>query len=510
MPDRQRSQRAVFDHSWNLLSAKERSVLSRLALFQGGFDRKAASEVADATLSTLMSLVSKSLVRRDESGRFDLHEALRQYAWSHREQDPECILICERHCRFYLGLLRDRREALQSHAQGETIRELKAEIDNIRLAWKWAVEHEKFGLIGEALRTLGWLCNVGVMYGEGVEQIEMAVSALRSRSEEGQRQRVLGTALAQQGLLLFRQGRFDLALDRLEESLAILRPIGEPKLLADPLVLTGIIMLLNGEIERARSLLGHGLVEARAAADRFYTAYALYNLGYVASLLGKYVEGYEQMSAGLAMWRELGDPSSIALGLNHLTTTAIHLGRVEEAEAFLQESISLLTEVGDRWGLGTAYRLLGLVALAQGDPLQAQTRIRKSLELFEDIITGWDVARSLIYLGEATSETGELAEARDIFHEALRLAVEFDTIPLILDGLAGLAPLQAAAGDAELAYELAIVVLSHPATTHETKERASHICVETEAQLTADQVCSARGRVANISLQAIVERLLTG
>lgn len=72
--------RATFEHSWRLLSSTEQQVLRRLSVLRGGFQREAATAVAGATLSVLASLVSKSLVRRTEEGRYDLHELVRQYA----------------------------------------------------------------------------------------------------------------------------------------------------------------------------------------------------------------------------------------------------------------------------------------------------------------------------------------------------------------------------------------------------------------------------------------------
>ncbi len=39
-PERHRSIRVVFDHSWNLLSDKERHVMQRLSVFRGGFTRE--------------------------------------------------------------------------------------------------------------------------------------------------------------------------------------------------------------------------------------------------------------------------------------------------------------------------------------------------------------------------------------------------------------------------------------------------------------------------------------
>src|SRR4051812_42036887 len=47
-PDRQRSMRAVFDYSRNLLTPTEQEVFKRISVFRGGFDRKAAEFVAGA------------------------------------------------------------------------------------------------------------------------------------------------------------------------------------------------------------------------------------------------------------------------------------------------------------------------------------------------------------------------------------------------------------------------------------------------------------------------------
>jgi predicted ATPase len=80
VPQRHRSLRAAFDQSWRLLLDDERHVFSQLSVFRGSFARDAAAAVARAGLTELHGLVSKSLVRRAELGRFELHELLRQYA----------------------------------------------------------------------------------------------------------------------------------------------------------------------------------------------------------------------------------------------------------------------------------------------------------------------------------------------------------------------------------------------------------------------------------------------
>ena len=89
VPDRHRSIRAVFDHSWKLLSAEEQQVMRRLSVFRGGFRREAAEAVAEATLPLLSALIDKSLLRRTAANRYDLHELVRQYAEAKLQDIPQ-------------------------------------------------------------------------------------------------------------------------------------------------------------------------------------------------------------------------------------------------------------------------------------------------------------------------------------------------------------------------------------------------------------------------------------
>src|SRR5262249_4929511 len=82
VPERHRSLRAAIDQSWRLLTDEQRSAFSRLSVFRGSFDRGAAVAVSGADLRLLSELVGKSLLRRPDFGRFELHELLRQYAAS--------------------------------------------------------------------------------------------------------------------------------------------------------------------------------------------------------------------------------------------------------------------------------------------------------------------------------------------------------------------------------------------------------------------------------------------
>jgi predicted ATPase/transcriptional regulator with XRE-family HTH domain len=508
VPNRQRSLRATFDHSWSLLPTNERQVLCRLAVFQGGFEREAAEQVTDATLQSLSALVSKSLVRHAESGRYDLHEVVHQYAQSHFADDPQADMIHHRHCEFYLTLLRNRENDLKGSDQRKAFRELTNEIDNLRAAWFWGIKSRKFALIGSASRSFGRLFEIGGWHRAGIDTFEPVVRASKGVSGDVESQKALGIALAQQALLSFRRGRFDKAQELYRDSLDVLRPFGDPCLLHDQLVIWGIIKHLNGEIERAKSLIDEGLVCAQAAGDQWSTAYALYNQGYIASLLGHYRQGNELMQSGLSMWRELGDPQYTALGLNFITPTLIQLGRHEEAIANLQESLSLCEQVGDRWGKGTAYRFLGSVDLALGNIDEAQSNIRKSLDLFNEFTTGWDIIQSLVFLGDAAAAGGDSATARRIYLDTLPMAMEHRIIPLVLDVLLGMTGLLVQDGELQRALGISIFILNHNASTQITKDLASQLAAEMEMQLKIPQLEEAREWCKAQTLEMIVDELL--
>ncbi|RIK32237.1 MAG: hypothetical protein DCC56_00065 [Anaerolineae bacterium] len=475
LPERHRSLKASFDHSWKLISDAERDTLSRLSVFRGGFDRLAAQTVAGATLPMLSSLVSKSLVRRNEEGRYDLHEVIRQYAWNHLDEDEaRRVETCARHCEFYLRFAAEHERKLKSAAQQDSARKMTLELDNLRAAWEWGVKHGKFEWIRKSVRAFLWYFEVAGLIYEGIEQLELLVHAVQEKPRDTLSNQILGTALVQQGLLCFRSGQFPRAQSLYNEAIAILRSVNDHALLADALIFSGTLLHLGGAYLESKRLIEEGLVYARETNDPWFTAYGVYNLGHVDSFLGDYQNGYDQMQAGLKLWRELGDPHSISLGLNFLVETQVALGRHAEAIASMRESLALCERTKNRWGMGTAYRYLGLASLAAGQCDEARAHLEKSLEIFGDAYKGWDIAQTLIYLGETHLRAGDDAQAKTILLDSLRLARDIHSELLILQALAGLASLELRFHPTIAAGWLTLI-LSRPSALHSTKDRAQKL-----------------------------------
>ncbi len=180
MPERHRSMRAVFDQSWQMLSAEEQQVLGRLSVFRGGFRRHAAEQVAQVSLSLLTALVDKSLLRRNEAGRYGLHPLIRQYAADCLREDPDHDRAArDRHSHYYLTMVREREAILHSHRRKEVIGELTVEIDNLRLAWEWAATRGQVTLLRQTAWPLWLYYSMRNLLQEGEAMLLRAVEGVK-------------------------------------------------------------------------------------------------------------------------------------------------------------------------------------------------------------------------------------------------------------------------------------------------------------------------------------------
>ncbi len=516
LPARHRSMRAVFDQSWKLLPEEEQTVLLRLSVFRGGFQREAAEAVAGATLSVLSTLVTKSLIRRSGAGRYDLHELIRQFSAEQFTERPEEQTASQAsHGSYYLTFFGQADGRLRSSAQIEALAELTVEMDNFRAAWDWAVTHGEFALVEQTLRTFTLLYDTRGWVQEGLDTLGRAVNALEIAHEQSSPDRTdrvaLGHILAGRSFLASRLGKYEQAQTMLERSMEILRPLNEPRVLVEAITFLGSVMGVTGNYVRALELYSEGLEMATAIDDRWFASLCTFGLIDLVGITQTIVEPEitrERLQSAMADWRSIGDPRFIAIGLRILSQSAITLGRYDEARAALEESAALSSSVGDRWGLGSAYRGLGAVAQAQGKHQQALVMFRKGIDIFTELGGHFYVAQGLAEMGRSIVALGNEAEAGRVWRESLRIAAETHGIPVALEALAGLASLQAKQGDMEYALELLLIVLDHLAGIQETRDRAAQLRTELEAQLPSQQVKAIQERAQAKTFEAAVDEVL--
>jgi predicted ATPase len=207
VPERQRSMQATFDHSWQCLTGEEQDALKRLSVFQGSFRRKAAEQVAKATLPTLSALVDKSLLRWEPEGHYEIHELLRQYGQEKLAEAPEQVsLVQGSHAAYYAAFLHERTQDMAAGRQQEAAGEIEANLENIRLAWQWATAGAKVEEILKSTRALSLFYQFQGRYLEGIDALEKAASSLRSEEPVGQTGLALATILVELERLYIRLG----------------------------------------------------------------------------------------------------------------------------------------------------------------------------------------------------------------------------------------------------------------------------------------------------------------
>ncbi len=507
-PARHRSLRAVFEQSWKLLPNEERRVLMQLSMFRGGFRREAAEQVAGAGLPLLNTLVAKSLVRRSEAGRYDLHELVRQFAAEQSAEGEEAQSATRaQHARYYLQLFARSDARLRSAAQQQALTDLTAEMDNFRLAWDWAIAHGEFALIELSLRAFAMLYDTRGWYQEGINDLGRAVDALETAHRKSPRDRAnqiaLGHLLTALSLFTYRLAQLQQAQSMLERALEILRPVGDPGNVVEPLAFLGTVMILTGKYGKADELCTEGREKAVAVGDQWFAAMCLSLQGTAAMHMGQYELAQARLGNAVAEWRDIGDPRFTAFGLNSLGQIALTTGRYDAAYAALEESVALNISVGARWNLGHAYQWLGAVAQAQGQHQQAVDMFRKAVDALTELGGRFYAAQGLAQMGQSMLALGKETEAENVWREAMRIAMEIHGTPVALDALVGVAILRARKGDFERALEILSVVLNHPSSSHDTLNRATNLRTEVEGRLTAGQVQSAMTRVASKTLEEV-------
>lgn len=512
LPARHRSMRAVFEHSWKLLTEEEQGVLLRLSVFRGGFRRDAAEAVAEATLSVLSTLVTKSMIQRSGAGRYDLHELIRQFAAEQLADRPEEQTATQaRHGSHYLTYFSQADGRLRSLTQRETLAELTAEMDNFRTAWDWAITHHDITRLCQVSATLWYLFELRSWFAEGEAIFRNAAETIQARAPEikpsDDTLAAVNALRAHSAYFSFRLGKSDVAYADLLPSATYLQSSTDQFAGMYALWYLGLVCWHLGKLEETNESLRVSLEIARACGEQWYESMVGQFIGIIALDKGEYDQARRYLTEALASARKMGDPTLIAHILGFLSLTILAMGKTAEAEKFLRESLTLTQEIGYRHGIGNALDGLGLVA-QMTSPQEARTLFAASCDVFREIGDLRSLSRVLSHQGINSIALGDITDAQNSFIAVLHLAREGGYMPYALDALAGLAMMWAKNSNAERALELVIHILQHPAATHDAKSRAEILRAELELQLTRQQVETAQARAQAKTFEAAVDEVL--
>ena len=471
VPERQRSLRAVFAWSWRLLSPAEQRILCRLAIFRGGFSRAAAEQITGAALRELSTLVHKSLIQyrtndRDATteqvstqsttiqptsiqsisavaasptGRYELHELLRQFAFEqlvadtgNPDQQPqhhgdqaapgtvqsEYQEVARRHSAYYLTLLAEYERPIARAASRAATAAIQIEVDNVRQAWSWAAQAGDYRLLDGAAYTLWQFCKYAGLWAEGVTFYQQAIDCLRQAGDKGAvsnlsampaTSSVLSKMLALQGSCLISLSRHEQAMGVAQQAITIGLSVGEETQSVQGIALGYLVhgqaLRRTGDTAQARPLIERAVALAKA----YQTAEGLLELlpeiemrayGWLCSIAlspdHDYVAAQHFAEANLHLCRRLGKLDGEMVAITDIIDVATASDDLATARRYNEQVLPMAQQLGHQRVAAMSRRALADIVRRQGEYLLAYHLAETALQEFQQLD---DLLQQVVVLG---------------------------------------------------------------------------------------------------------------
>jgi len=423
-PQRHKTLRNAIDWSYNLLSDRERRLLARLSIFPGGFSLEAVEEVCSGSdidsmkvVDLLAGLVNKSMLQVDEGGegtRFRLLETIAQYAQERLAELGEESRLSARHTSFFRLLAEKAEGELHGEDQALWWKRLRADHDNLRRAFRWAVER---GDTETALIISGSLWWFWAAYPTEGRRLATQALALPGPRRAPARAKALIAAAG----LAFLQGDYDDAADRSKAALAMSRRLGDERLVAMATILLGSIARDRGSYRRALALHEQGLALSRKSGDFWLTARSLYSLALLSHARGTYADSTELLQEALALYKQFGDKEGAAEATGLLARILSQQGEWHTATEMFEQSLELAGESEDLESVAWCSAGLGAVAVHNNDGERAEAMYRDALDGFRKLGIKVGIAHSLEGMAMVAGMRDSLEKAVLLFGSSERL-----------------------------------------------------------------------------------------
>lgn len=475
LPERHRSICAVFESSWKRLSEQERDALKHLTVFQEGFQLEAALEICGASIPLLSTLVDKSMLHVSTSGRYKMHELLRQYI-DEKLSDVEHAQDRDRHCRYYARFLSQCFKDLSTGRIKQTLDEISIEFENVRAGWNWAIETRQVEPMLQSHDSLYRFYELRNRFTEGEAALRQAAELLRAQPGAANHRLTYITIAIRRARFFTRLARYDLAAEFLKDCLGQVDQTSPEMRQATARVLSelGLIALMTGDYTTAQERMQAALDINREVNIRDMIV-NMCNLGYVLSQSGQYLQAAGLLRQVVAMSRAGGYQDALAFGSYFLGLTALGQEDVDEAVKLFDEALGIYADLKHAWGIALCLHGKALVALQRSQPAEAAQLAEEGVANARLIQDAHSTALCLNCLGWAVSLLGKEHEAQAYFMDALQTAWQAHQPPPALDSLLGIAALRADARQFATAGELLQLVIGHPATIARERSHAQQL-----------------------------------
>lgn len=445
-PDRRQIDRFLQDQIYSKLDRGEREALRRVVFVRRPVDPRVLL-APPATFESLLTLESRSLVRRDAAGRVTVHESIRDFVRRTLSEEEEQELSSSAY-RALMG------EVEVANRRDDPLYAIALLEDALRLA----PEEEEVPL----LVRLGGFHLAVAQYNQAAFRLEQA-SALMAGKPDMPSQGITRLLL---GAVHSEAGHPDVAAQWLE---------GARELMEGPLAQVGpergrVYLELAkwqvryGTAAKARAWIDQAMQVGKALQHPFIIAEGEMLLSHVTPAR----EGLEHLERAVEL--AAANEFSPLLSLAH-TTLSWHLvdlfGETDRAVRHANDGLEIATTLGNRVLIGGAHAALAKAHWRSGDLKAAQEHARRGMETAEKNFTERIVPMALV--STLLSEAGSAPEGERMARELLEAAEKYGSPMEVLSARRSLAR----ALDVQGRYEEAIPLLT---LCHETYGQMALSC----------------------------------
>jgi predicted ATPase len=441
LPQRQQTLRNTIAWSYDLLDESDKALFRRLAVFAGDFTLEAAeavcvldaastassSEADDgAVLEQLAQLLDKSLVQpqQDTGGepRFTMLETIHEYAQEQLVASGEAAAMQQRHADYFLRLAEEADPHMFGQEREVWMERLDREEANLRAALAWSKADRN--AVQTGLRLVGALAFYWVLRG-AVREGRTWLEGMLERTDDTDRSAARGKALIGAGWLAWAEGDYEVASPRTEEGLSIMREAGDKRVSGYAEWLLGLVRMGQQNSAAARPLLEESRTLFKDLGDVWGEASTLYLLGMAAYFSGDRAAARAHYEESLRLFQEQGDVFGVTLLVSALEVVVLPQDDEETARSLYEQSLPLLRASQDRGRLGMILINIGDGWRHQyGGEQQAKTLYKQGLHLWQDmqrVDNGIGIVRGLAGMAEVAAAQGQAERAGRLFGAAERL-----------------------------------------------------------------------------------------
>jgi predicted ATPase/class 3 adenylate cyclase len=477
IPARQRSIRAVFDSSWGLLDPQERATFSALSVFRGGFSREAAEAVSGASLRGIARLASKSLLSANpDTGRYEVHELLRQYAAAELQRDADRYRrICDAHAAFYAGLMGQAPFMMSHGQQAQMLSGIARDIENIRFAWRYHIASGDAAGARKFILGLLMIYEYRGWYAASIALFDEALESLPRDSDDEDMAVLRALTSAAKGWSLAMLSQPAAAVSAAAGPAEFLAGSGDLPDYWIAVQCLALALAYAGSVEQMKAMLDQAIARHATLEEQFWCA-------------------------SLKDWRAFA---------------AVLDGDLDTAAKLTRQAIQVVASSHEYWVTVWNLWVRAMIATQENRPDDAIGLYAQLSALCREVSYVRGTMVSMDGLGEANVAAGRLEAAETAFIEGMAAAERMGMVRDVLSMMTKVARVRAQQGHPSEAVELLATVLAEPTSVHQPftdstpiNESASAALSELQGVLDAEAYSSACAKGSQRSYDVVARELV--